>query len=223
MARLGPPGMSDIWPLSGATRTFASEIMRGEASWRQRAGGGAKKQERPLRPGAAAPSRIAFRSVCFDGRAGIGRCLWPQKSSRIPMTAPYLILTDAEWERIRLILPVPKRGPRRPHDRAVCAGFLFAKAARVSLESLPIGCYPSADMLRTTLARWRRDGTLDRLMEAGARVTERMRRQYQNHLLELTLNRSGGPVTGQATETMPRWTHIRRRQARASAWRSGIY
>ena len=128
------------------------------------------------------------------------------------MTAPYLVLTDAEWKRIRPILPVPRRGPRRPHDRAVCAAILFAEAARVSLESLPIGSYPSADMLRTTLARWRRDRTFDRLMEAGEPVTERMRRQYENHLWELTLKGTGGPLTGEATETMPRWTHIRRRR-----------
>ena len=101
---------------------------------------------------------------------------------------------------------VPKRGPRRPHDRAVCAAFLFAAAARVSLESLPIGHFPRPDMLRTTLVRWRRDGTLDRLMEAGTQATqatERMEREYQHHLYELWADRQ---LTGEATDTMPRWT-----------------
>jgi hypothetical protein len=74
-------------------------------------------------------------------------------------------------------------------------------------------------MLRTTLARWRRDGTFDRLMEAGAHVTERMRRQYKEHLWELTLDGTGGPVTGEATEAMPRWTHIRSRRVTAAPWR----
>lgn len=128
------------------------------------------------------------------------------------MTAPYLTLTEAEWRRIQPLLPVPKRGPRRPHDRAVCAAFFFAMAARVSLESLPVGCFPSADMLRTTLARWRGDGTFDRLMESGVDVIERMRRQYQDHLWALTASRQR--VTGEATETMPRWTHVRRLAAK---------
>ena len=132
------------------------------------------------------------------------------------MTAPYLTLTKAEWQRIRHTLPVPRRGPRRPHDRAVCAAFLFAVAARVSLESLPIGCFPRPDMLRTTLARWRRDGTFDRLMETGAKVIERMHKQFQHHLWELTADRQ--EVTGEATETMPRWTHIRRPRATPAPW-----
>jgi hypothetical protein len=52
------------------------------------------------------------------------------------MTA-YLELTDDEWEAIQPILPVPKRGPKRPHDRAVCAAFLFCRAAGVSIERKP--------------------------------------------------------------------------------------
>ena len=96
---------------------------------------------------------------------------------------PYLTLTDDEWTLIAPILPIPKRGPKRPHDRIVCAAFLFARAAGVSLESLPIG-FPDARFLRTTEARWRRDGTLARLFEIGAPVMARMDRQYHDHILK---------------------------------------
>jgi transposase len=136
-----------------------------------------------------------------------------KESLNLTMTAPYLVLTDAEWKLIQPILPVPKRGPRRPNDRTTCAAFLFAKAVNVSLESLPIGCYPSPDMLRTTAARWGRDGTFDRLLRIGATVTERMQRQFREHLIELSADPKRCRVTGEATETMPRWTHIQRRVA----------
>src|SRR5580765_5964459 len=57
---------------------------------------------------------------------------------------PYFTLTDDEWTLIQKILPVPKRGPKRPHDRAVCAAFLFCEAAGVSIESLPVGQFPDS-------------------------------------------------------------------------------
>ena len=63
---------------------------------------------------------------------------------------PYLALTDAEWQLIQPILPVPKRGPKRPHDRSVCAAFLFCRAAGVSIESLPLGQFPNSIFLRST-------------------------------------------------------------------------
>jgi transposase len=135
-------------------------------------------------------------------------------SSRLSSTnrcvmSPYLELTAAEWELIRPILPIPKRGPKRPHDRAVCAAFLFAKAAGVSLESLPLGQYPDSRFLRTTEARWRSDGTLRRLFQVGESARSRMERQYDDYILKLTLDRV--VVTGKATPTLPRWTHVRQR------------
>jgi transposase len=120
---------------------------------------------------------------------------------------PYLVLTDAEWRLVQPILPVPKRGPKRPHDRSVCAAFLFSQAANVSLESLPTGQFPPAMFLRSTEARWKRDGTLQRLFEVGAQAQARMAKQYDDHVKRLTLDRV--EVTGLATETMPRWTHVR--------------
>ena len=119
----------------------------------------------------------------------------------------YLTLTNDEWDQIQPILPIPKRGPKRPHDRAVCAEFLFSRAANVSLESLPIGQFPDAIFLRSTEKRWRRDGVLPRLFEVGAKVTARMESQYDAYITRLTLD--GERVTGKATETLPRWTHVR--------------
>ena len=124
------------------------------------------------------------------------------------MTA-YLELTDSEWESIQKILPVPRRGPRRPHDRSVCAAFLFARAAGVSLESLPLGQFPDSGFLRTTWKRWAADGTLQKLFEVGARAEKRMEKQYDDEILRLTWERE--PCTGQATATMPRWTRVRPR------------
>jgi transposase len=123
--------------------------------------------------------------------------------------ANYLRLTDAEWRLIQPTLPVPKRGPKRPQDRATCAAFLFAQAANVSLESLPIGHFPPAMFLRSTEARWRRDGTLQRLFEVGAPAMQRMAKQFRDRLIELSFD--GEMVSGKATETMPRWTHVRQR------------
>ena len=121
----------------------------------------------------------------------------------------YLKLTDAEWAAIQPILPVPKRGPKRPHDRSVCAAFLFARAAGVSLESLPVGRFPDSGFLRTTWGRWERDGTLPRLFEVGAAAEARMERAYRDHIRHLSIERA--VVTGQATRTMPRWAHVRHR------------
>ncbi len=119
----------------------------------------------------------------------------------------YLELTDDEWQVIRPVLPVPKRGPKRPHDREVCAAFLFCRAAGVSIESLPLNQFPPSIFLRTTWARWDRDGVLPRLFEAGATAEKRMEKQYDDEILRLTWKRE--PYTGEATATMPRWTHVR--------------
>lgn len=125
------------------------------------------------------------------------------------VTMDYLTLTDDEWLEIQKILPVPKRGPRRPHDRSVCAALLFCRAANVSVESLPLGQFPDSIFLRSTQQRWARAGVLRRLFEAGAKAQQRMEKQYDAEILRLTWERH--VVTGQATATMPRWTHVRAR------------
>ena len=109
------------------------------------------------------------------------------------MTA-YLELTDDEWEAIQPILPIPKRGPKRPHDRAVCAAFLFCRAAGVSIESLPLNQFPPSIFLRSTWARWDRDAVLPRLFEAGAKAEKRMEKQYDDEIRRLTLARAVVPA-----------------------------
>ena len=44
----------------------------------------------------------------------------------------------------------------------------------MSLESLPLGQFPDFRFLRTTWARWTREGTLPRLFEVGAKAQARM-------------------------------------------------
>jgi hypothetical protein len=53
------------------------------------------------------------------------------------------------------------------------------------------------------------DGTLRRLFAVGAEAEKRMEKQYDDEILRLTWERA--EVTGKATATMPRWTHVRQR------------
>jgi transposase len=122
------------------------------------------------------------------------------------MTA-YLKLTDDEWQLIQPILPIPRRGPKRPHDRSVCAAFCFCRAAGISIESLPLGQFPDSIFLRSTQQRWLRAGTLARLFEVGAPALARMEKQYEAEIRRLTMDQV--VVTGKATTTLPRWTHVR--------------
>jgi hypothetical protein len=70
----------------------------------------------------------------------------------------------------------------------------------------------SKAFLRTTEARWRRDGTLERLFEVGAAAQARMARQYENHITELSMRpyRPDRPnKIGHKSKTMPRWSWVR--------------
>ncbi len=58
-------------------------------------------------------------------------------------------------------------------DRLYVSAFYYAEATRSSLESLP-AAYGNPRSLRTRRQRWERDGTLSKLMEAGAPVIDRM-------------------------------------------------
>jgi len=88
------------------------------------------------------------------------------------------LITAAEWRSISPHLP-PTGGPGKPRsdDRLMLSGLFYSEACRCSLESLPAG-YGNARSLRTRKQRWTADGTLPRLMQAGAPVIERMRRGY---------------------------------------------
>jgi transposase len=100
----------------------------------------------------------------------------------------YLRLTDGEWAVIRRVLPPQRPGPRRKNDRETVTALLFAQAAGVSLDSLPVG-FLNPHSLRNTMQRWRARGELEAVMRAGEPAMQRMRRQYQQHLADLSMRR----------------------------------
>jgi transposase len=83
-----------------------------------------------------------------------------------------------EWKKLEPLLP-PTGGPGKPRldDRLMLSAFYYAEACDCSLDSLPPG-YGNPRSLRTRRQRWEADGTLTRLMEAGAPVIARMRAGY---------------------------------------------
>jgi transposase len=123
--------------------------------------------------------------------------------------APYLRLTDREWQTIVPHLPRQKSGPRRRNDRETVTAFLFAKAAGVSLDCLPDCGFPNPLNLRTTWQRWRASGELDAVMQAGQSASQRMARQYRQRVTDLSLRRRLPKTIGKRSATMPRWTHVR--------------
>ena len=88
------------------------------------------------------------------------------------------LINSREWNSIAPLLPPPD-GPGKPRldDRLMLSAFFYAAATSCSLDSLP-PAYGNPRSLRTQRQRWQADGTLTRLMEAGAPVIERMRRGY---------------------------------------------
>ena len=125
--------------------------------------------------------------------------------------ARYLKLTDSEWQAIQPHLPAQRSGPRRQNDRETVTAILFALAAGVSLDSLPDCGFPNPLSLRTTVQRWRARGELDAVLQAGQPAQERMQRQYEQRIVDLS--RRQRPVDpnkiGRRSATMPRWTHVR--------------
>jgi hypothetical protein len=91
---------------------------------------------------------------------------------RLPM------VNAAEWKLIAPLLPAVG-GPGKPRldDRLMVSAFFYAAATNCSLDSLPPG-YGNPRSLRTRRQRWSRDGTLERLMQAGKPVIARMYRFY---------------------------------------------
>ena len=57
------------------------------------------------------------------------------------------------------------------------SALFYSAATKCSLELLPVG-YGNPRSLRTRRSRWTADGTLPRLMQAGAPVIARMRNAY---------------------------------------------
>ena len=73
-------------------------------------------------------------------------------------------------------------------------GLSVCRAAGVSIESLPLNQFPNSIFLRSTWARWDRDGVLRRLFEVGRKAEKRMEAGYDDEIRRLTLARA--VVTG---------------------------
>jgi transposase len=98
------------------------------------------------------------------------------------------LITLREWKSISPHLP-PTGGPGKPRadDRLMLSGLFYAEATRCSLESLPAG-YGNPRSLRTRKLRWERDGTLARLMQAGAPAIKRMHGIYWGLIRDASLD-----------------------------------
>ncbi len=84
-----------------------------------------------------------------------------------------------EWRKLEPLLPpsVGRPGKPRLDDRLMVSAFFYAEATRSALECLP-PAYGNPRSLRTRRQRWLVDGTLAKLMKAGAPVIKRMRSTY---------------------------------------------
>jgi transposase len=67
------------------------------------------------------------------------------------------------------------------------SGLFYAEAAKCSLQSLPDG-YGNPRSLQTRRQRWQADGTLAKLMKAGAPAIARMHGIYWGAIRERTLD-----------------------------------
>ena len=154
----------------------------------------------------------AASQLVFDG--SFGRRIFRPKCPRPTgfLMTPYLRLTDAQWQASEPHLPRQRSGPGHQNDRETVTAFLFAQAAGVSLDCLPDCGFPNPLSLRTTWQRWRARGEIGAVLQAGRTAQERMRRQYEARIRDLSLRppRVDRPTTiGHRSKTMPRWTHVR--------------
>jgi transposase len=120
---------------------------------------------------------------------------------RIPM------ITAAEWRSIAPHLP-PTGGPGKPRsdDRVVVSAFFYAEATNATLECLP-PAYGNPRSLRTRRQRWQADGTLAKLMKAGAPAIKRMKIDYQNRLVDASLDNRQSASEFFGRGAIPRLAH----------------
>ena len=86
-----------------------------------------------------------------------------RRRNRDPLRYPS-DLTDLEWEVIRPLVPPAKQGGRRREidEREVVNGILCILSAGCQWRALPKDL-PPRSTVHGYLARWQRDGTLDRM------------------------------------------------------------
>ena len=76
-------------------------------------------------------------------------------------------LTDEQWERIRPLLPPPRKGRGRPRadDRKVLNGILYVLRTGCRWEDVPRE-YASPAICWRRLRQWEQDGTWERIWRA---------------------------------------------------------
>lgn len=119
-------------------------------------------------------------------------------------------LTDAQWERLRPLLPPLPAGRGRPRadDRTVVEGILWRLATGAPWRDLPERFGPWATVY-SRFRRWQRAGVWDRVLaELQADADARGEFDWSLHFLDGTVIRAhphaaGAPKKG-ATTTIPR-------------------
>lgn len=77
----------------------------------------------------------------------------PQKQKRLPSD-----LTDGEWERLRPLLPLPKRrGRPRSDDRKTINGILYVLSTGCRWEDMPPERYGSGKTCWYRFKQWRKE------------------------------------------------------------------
>ena len=107
---------------------------------------------------------------------------------------PHSDLSDAQWRKIEKLLPVRKAGRRRCDDRTTVAAILLSLRTACPWRELP-AAYGNPNTLMSRVNRWRKDGTLDKIMAAlrfkPLSDTERHRRQGYGTIQRAGFKRDG--------------------------------
>lgn len=81
------------------------------------------------------------------------------------------LLADAEWERVRVLLPKQKPGLGRPRrdDRQVLCGILWIMETGSSWQDLPEEEFGPTSTIRGRYRKWLKEGLWSRIVEALGR------------------------------------------------------
>ena len=82
-----------------------------------------------------------------------------------------LLLADAEWERVRVLLPKQKPGLGRPRrdDRQVLCGILWIMDTGSSWQDLPEEEFGPTSTVRGRYRKWLKEGLWSRIVDALGR------------------------------------------------------
>lgn len=123
-----------------------------------------------------AAAHRARHATCQGGRSGrsiepadSGEGGAPTVSSRAPEEAG--LLTDAQWERVRELLPRQEPGQGRPRrdDRQVLCGILWIMDSGSSWRDVPEEEFGPNSTLHGRYRKWLKEGLWPRIVEALGR------------------------------------------------------